>query len=49
MDFFHAMLLVGSGGLLVLGTVLLISGIREMIANSYTPKHTRSTYLPPKR
>jgi hypothetical protein len=38
------------GGLLVaIGVLGLIYGVRGLLDYNYKPRHTRSTYLPPKR
>lgn len=37
------------GGLITVGLVLLVSSLITLNRESYKPRHTRSTYLPPKR
>ena len=37
------------GGLIVVGIVLLVLSLNTLNQDSYKPRHTRSTYLPPKR
>jgi hypothetical protein len=44
------LLLLGSAIALILGGfALMIYGLVKVRQDNYRPKHTRSTYLPPKR
>ena len=44
------LLLLGSAIALILGGVaLMVYGLLIVKRDNYRPKHTRSTYLPPKR